>query len=240
MSEHNITVQGGSSVRLPTAGKYCDRDIVVTAEGGGTELPILDNPATAADIVKDKQVIGADGSVITGTVEDPGTRDWYLEQYLGHDFVNSKVEFAGMFDAGNGTVLRGENPMVVQFPASYLGNAAAGDVAAGKTFTSAAGLNVVGTAQAGGGLEACTIVIWEYAGSNLYFTYTDKNGVVQSGSVCGSSEAITAAKGTIIALFYDYGSIYVVAETGVRNLYGGGTQIAAFEVIGDGEIAIAY
>ena len=32
---HNITVEGGSSVRLPTAGKYCDRDIVVTATGGG-------------------------------------------------------------------------------------------------------------------------------------------------------------------------------------------------------------
>lgn len=31
----NIEVQGGSSVRLPTAGKYCDRDIVVTATGGG-------------------------------------------------------------------------------------------------------------------------------------------------------------------------------------------------------------
>ena len=31
----NIEVQGGSSVRLPTAGKYCDRDIVVTAMGGG-------------------------------------------------------------------------------------------------------------------------------------------------------------------------------------------------------------
>ena len=39
---HNITVEGGSSVRLPTAGKYCDRDIVVTATGGGggyTDLP---------------------------------------------------------------------------------------------------------------------------------------------------------------------------------------------------------
>lgn len=34
MSEHNITVEGGSSVRLPTAGKYCDRDIVITAKGG--------------------------------------------------------------------------------------------------------------------------------------------------------------------------------------------------------------
>lgn len=41
----NITVEGGKSVRLPTAGKYCDRDIVITAEGGGGgcgdfELPI--------------------------------------------------------------------------------------------------------------------------------------------------------------------------------------------------------
>ena len=33
MSEFNITVEGGSSVKLPTAGKYCDRDIVVTASG---------------------------------------------------------------------------------------------------------------------------------------------------------------------------------------------------------------
>jgi hypothetical protein len=30
-----IEVNGGSSVRLPTAGKYCDRDIIVTATGGG-------------------------------------------------------------------------------------------------------------------------------------------------------------------------------------------------------------
>ena len=36
MSEFNITVEGGMSVRLQTAGKYCDRDIIVTAEGGGS------------------------------------------------------------------------------------------------------------------------------------------------------------------------------------------------------------
>ena len=35
---HNITVEGGKSVRLPTAGKYCDRDIVVTAEGGTADV----------------------------------------------------------------------------------------------------------------------------------------------------------------------------------------------------------
>lgn len=35
MSDINITVEGGTSKRLLTAGKYCDRDIVVTATGGG-------------------------------------------------------------------------------------------------------------------------------------------------------------------------------------------------------------
>lgn len=31
MSTHSITITSGSSVRLLTAGKYCDRDVVVTA-----------------------------------------------------------------------------------------------------------------------------------------------------------------------------------------------------------------
>lgn len=41
MSEFNIEVEGSSSVRLPTAGKYCDRDIVVTATGGGAADPVI-------------------------------------------------------------------------------------------------------------------------------------------------------------------------------------------------------
>jgi hypothetical protein len=43
MSEFNIEVQGGSSVRLPTAGKYCEKDIIVTASGGGESLPDWDD-----------------------------------------------------------------------------------------------------------------------------------------------------------------------------------------------------
>ena len=38
---HNIIVEGGTSVRLPTAGKYCDRDIVITAQGGGSAIEEL-------------------------------------------------------------------------------------------------------------------------------------------------------------------------------------------------------
>ena len=43
---HNITVEGGTSVRLPTAGKYCDRDIVVTATVGGS----VNEPSTISGI----------------------------------------------------------------------------------------------------------------------------------------------------------------------------------------------
>ena len=43
MSEISITVESGTTKRLLTAGKYCDRDIVVTATGGsgggGSDLP---------------------------------------------------------------------------------------------------------------------------------------------------------------------------------------------------------
>lgn len=49
MSEFNITVEGGSSVRLPTAGKYCDRDIIITAEGGDELAELLTNKLTTLD-----------------------------------------------------------------------------------------------------------------------------------------------------------------------------------------------
>lgn len=48
---HNITIQGGTSVRLPTKGKYCDRDVVITASGGGGDelAKLLTNKLTALD-----------------------------------------------------------------------------------------------------------------------------------------------------------------------------------------------
>jgi len=37
MSEFKIEVDGGATVRLPTGGKYCPQDILVTGKGGDTE-----------------------------------------------------------------------------------------------------------------------------------------------------------------------------------------------------------
>lgn len=67
MSEHNITVQGGSAVCLKTAGKYCDRDILVSATPGGVDLPELTNEGTASDLMKGKQMISGAGAAVTGS-----------------------------------------------------------------------------------------------------------------------------------------------------------------------------
>lgn len=49
---YEITVEGGTSVKLLTGGKYCDRDIVVTAEGGGGITPdVIATAGIIGDIV---------------------------------------------------------------------------------------------------------------------------------------------------------------------------------------------
>lgn len=61
----NITVEGGTSVRLPTAGKYCDRDIIVTAEGGGVELDVVTASSLPAAVTN--------GQIVVITDTTPGT-----------------------------------------------------------------------------------------------------------------------------------------------------------------------
>ena len=57
MADIEITVEGGSSARLLTAGKYCDRNILVTATGGGGGTVVPANP-------KDVNFYDYDGSLL--------------------------------------------------------------------------------------------------------------------------------------------------------------------------------
>lgn len=72
---HNVTVECGTSVRLPTAGKYCDRDIVITAKG-----------AAAAPVVQPLEVTS------NGTYTAPAGVD-------GYSPITVNVEVS---DGGNG------------------------------------------------------------------------------------------------------------------------------------------
>ena len=49
MSTFDVTVDGGTSVRLPTAGKYCSQDIIITAKGGGTPTPTQEKTVEITD-----------------------------------------------------------------------------------------------------------------------------------------------------------------------------------------------
>ena len=84
---HNITVDGGSSVRLPTAGKYCDRDIVVTALGGAEDLnaelteqeSLIEQLGTILDniVIPDEPVIEPLEVTENGTYTAPDGVDGY-------------------------------------------------------------------------------------------------------------------------------------------------------------------
>lgn len=62
----DIIVPGGESRRLLTGGKYCPDDIVVTAQGGSVELPELETPGTAQDLMAGKQLLDGAGQVVEG------------------------------------------------------------------------------------------------------------------------------------------------------------------------------
>ena len=117
-------------------------------EVSGADLPTLTNPAGAGDMASGKQGIGQDGMVVTGNVPTPNSVT--LED--GTVEVGVSIGGGGVFLAtgtmATDNLLRAGKTVQVSVAASEFGNAEAADVAAGKTFTSSAGLAVTGTSTA--------------------------------------------------------------------------------------------
>lgn len=73
MSEYNVTVKGGEAVRLKTAGKYCDRDVVVSSPAE------IINHADIPDYVKEESLrvanlvdsVRTDDSIVFLSMADP-------------------------------------------------------------------------------------------------------------------------------------------------------------------------
>lgn len=93
-------------------------------------LPVLTTPAEARHIKRDKQVIDANGNILTGTMYND-------EVYTQEGYAMALSWVPDSEDNYCGTLT------------DSLGDATAADVVEGKTFTSAAGLKVAGTAILG-------------------------------------------------------------------------------------------
>jgi hypothetical protein len=130
---------------------------------GGVELPELTNPASASDMALDKQLIDADGNVVTGTLAESGVDTNVMvapEEIIEGTSDNTVFSYRGVYaknyigDADfKGFICRpGTNFVLRQIQTSMFGNATANQVAEGATFTSADGLLVPGSLPDGGGL----------------------------------------------------------------------------------------
>lgn len=113
----------------------------------GKQLPELTNPGTTEDLINGKQLIGPDGEVISGKLLER-TEPLYLSG-LPTKFA-TLLSIEDTLREGGYSQRMSIDPdtrITMRTALSNLGDAAAADVASGKTFTSAAGVKVTGTAQ---------------------------------------------------------------------------------------------
>jgi hypothetical protein len=126
----------------------------------GTELPELTNPAGAEDIASGKEVVDGEGNRLTGTLRDAGNLSMQATTIVpamwaeGGNPTMVDTLLRCTFDMENAIFRKGETAIEMRAGYGVFGDATAEDVAAGKTFTSTAGLKVTGTAAGGLAVEA--------------------------------------------------------------------------------------
>lgn len=116
----------------------------------GKQLPTLTTPGAASDLASGKQLIGQDGEIVTGNV--PVVTELSMTGTPSVSGSNLVIGRPSTMRA----ILPYQVPVKMDAPLTSLGDAAAADVASGKTFTSTAGVKVTGTAQIP---QICTVTI---------------------------------------------------------------------------------
>lgn len=121
-------------------------DFPTAIAGITTGVNTSDATVTAADVASGVIAYGKDGKV-TGTVTTvkSGSTRGYAADTIG--FLSNRVFLSKTLPAD--VLLRSGAIVQMRQQSSSFGDAAAGDVRSGKTFTSAAGLKVTGTLEAG-------------------------------------------------------------------------------------------
>lgn len=163
----------------------------------GAQLPALANPGAASDLASGKQLIGPDGSVVTGTVEVTsgyGGRPYtpLFENKNGANYIGFQATAYNPASPG-GLLMRSPYSIELWGLATDFGDATADDVVAGKTFTSAAGVKVAGTAKIANNEQVTFSVINNSSGTIWVESISPNDGsageqMVPSG---GSCEVIT-------------------------------------------------
>ena len=99
--------------------------------------------ATAADVSASKTMTSAAGLKIAGTLPEVASGTTETLSNAGPSHASGNIRMTGTVSGDK--IMRDGSKVMTSVGSNFFGNATAADVASGKTFTSAAGLNVVGT-----------------------------------------------------------------------------------------------
>lgn len=190
----------------------------------GTEIPLRgydtsDATVTARDVVSPKVAYGASGKV-NGTMANYRSGVFTLDNTrlsVGGRNLNIKGDPPRAMAIDMNTTVQASTAL------SNFGNATAADVAKGKTFTSAAGLKVTGTAE-GSSAADVTFELYNNGFANLVAVYmSKKDGVMDTTIPNSDHRAITTSEGSMVVLInqdFNGDSIDLVPDNGVHIAQG--------------------
>lgn len=158
-----IRAKEGSSDLIP-ANDFPAR---IAAIETGVQLPTLTNPGSPADMASGKQLIDQNGEIVTGDVPVlTNQNSVWLTNGTSPWLSGGNVTTRAQFPENTNNLLRGNLWAYIDTPSTAFGDATAADVAAGKTFTSAAGVNVAGTAASLPAMATVTVNIGSTSWTN--------------------------------------------------------------------------
>lgn len=178
----------------------------------GTQLPTLTNPGTAADMAQGKQLIDQNGEIVTGTISELNSNNIvYLENgslpYLDGIDIVTRTTWTENYER----IIRGTPWIYLKTVASNFGNATAADVAAGKTFTSEAGVKVTGSASISSNYG---VTVYNNTGFIVITLYTPFDGTFDLTS--GNRQFQVPAEGCF-AVRCNYHQSYTIQNPGITE-----------------------
>ena len=193
----------------------------------GKEIPLRGYDTSDANVTKhdlplDITAYGPNGKV-EGFVDIYGPNESVGCPFNSMTYNSSNKTITVKGDLGTPIMFRNGCSTTVSVGGDKFGDATAADVAKGKTFTSAAGLKVTGTA-AGSSAADVTFDLYNNGFANLVAVYMSKTDGVMDTTIPNSDHrSITTSEGSMVVLInqdFNGDSIDLVPDNGVHFAQG--------------------